>query len=242
MRSSPFSLLDADWLTAQPYAHRGLHSSGAPENSRAAFAAAIARGHGIELDVQASRGGFPFVFHDETLDRLTDEHGPVGAREAEDVERIRLKGSSETIPSLDDVLQLVAGRVPILIEVKARGPAWHRLCYGVAGSLLRYSGPAAVMSFDPRVGAWFARHHPATVRGLVVTAQGKARSRGWAERLYSVWRATPQFVASDIRDLPSRFAARLRARGMPVLTWTCRGEGDRATAALYADQIIYEDR
>ena len=80
MRSSPSGRPDTGWLTAQPYAHRGLHGPGVPENSRAAFAAAVARGHGIELDVQASRWGVPFVFHDETLDRLTDEHGPLAER------------------------------------------------------------------------------------------------------------------------------------------------------------------
>ena len=242
MRSSPFSPRDAAWLTAQPYAHRGLHGPGVPENSRAAFAAAIARGHGIELDVQASRWGIAFVFHDDTLDRLTDEHGPLAEREADELASIRLRGSSEAIPELAEILELVGGRVPVLIEVKAHGPAWHQLCYGVAASLGSYSGAAAVMSFDPRVGAWFARHYPRIVRGLVVTAQGKSRFRGWAERIYAVWRAQPHFVACDVRDLPSRFAARLRARGMPILTWTCRGEDDRAKAALHADQIIYEYR
>lgn len=242
MRSSPFSLLEADWLTAQPYAHRGLHGADAPENSRAAFAAAMTRGHGIELDVQASRWGLPFVFHDETLDRLTEEHGPLVEREADELASIRLRGGGETIPTLAEMLELVDRRVPVLIEVKAHGAAWHQLCYGVAASLESYSGAAAVMSFDPRVGAWFARHHPRIARGLVVTAQGKGRARGWAERLYSVWRARPHFIACDIRDLPSRFAARLRSSGMPVLTWTCRSDADRAKAALYADQIIYEDR
>jgi glycerophosphoryl diester phosphodiesterase len=240
MRSSPSGRPDAGWLTAQPYAHRGLHGPGAPENSRAAFAAAIARGHGIELDVQASLSGSAFVFHDEGLDRLTGESGPLAARGAEELERIRLTGSDETIPTLDDVLDLVGGRMPVLIEVKARGRASRRLCSSVATSLCRYGGPAAVMSFDPRVGGWFARHFPQFVRGLVVTEQGKGRARGRLERAYSLWRARPDFLAYDIRDLPSPFSVRQRARGLPVLTWTCRGAADRAKAALHADQIIYE--
>lgn len=240
MRSLPSGRPDAAWLTARPYAHRGLHGRGVPENSRAAFSAAIAKGDGIELDVRASRRGVAFVFHDEILDRLTDDRGPLAERDEEELARTRLRGSSETIPALDDVLELVDGRVPILIELKTSGPDCHQLCHSVAFSLSARHCRAAIMSFDPRVGAWFGRHYPRVLRGLVVTAQGKGRTRGWFERLYSLWRARPDFVACDIRDLPSRYAARLRARGIPVLTWTCRSEADRAKAALNADQIIYE--
>jgi glycerophosphoryl diester phosphodiesterase len=229
-----------DWLTARPYAHRGLHGGDVVENSRSAFAAAISAGHGIELDVQASRCGAAFVFHDERLDRLTDERGPVAGRDAAALRQVRLKGSAETIPSLEEVLALVAGRAPVLIEVKARGARRGALCESVAASLDRYAGPAAAMSFDPGVGAWFARHRPEVVRGLVVSAQGKGRARGWAERAWSVWRAGPDFIACDIRDLPSTFAAGQRARGRAILTWTCRSAGERERAARWADQIIYE--
>lgn len=229
-----------DWLTARPYAHRGLHGGGVLENSRAAFQAAIAAGHGIELDVQASRCGTAFVFHDDGLDRLSGESGPVGDRDDAELRQIRLEGSSETIPPLDEILVLVAGRVPVLIEVKARGSARRALCESVAASLDKYSGPAAAMSFDPRVGAWFAGHRPHLVRGLVVSAQSKGRVRGKAERAWSVWRARPDFIACDISDLPSAFAARQRALGRAILTWTCRSEEERARAERWADQIIYE--
>jgi hypothetical protein len=95
------------------------------------------------------------------------------------------------------------------------------------------------MSFNPEVGAWFARHAPGRLRGLVVTEQGKGL-RGVAERPLALWRSRADFLAYDIRDLPSRFADAQRAKGMPVLTWTVRSLADRARAAEHASQIIYE--
>jgi hypothetical protein len=96
------------------------------------------------------------------------------------------------------------------------------------------------MSFNPEVGRWFGRHAPRIARGLVVTESGKKGPRGRLERHLALWRSKPDFLAYDIRDLPSRFAARQRRRGIPVLTWTVRSEAERARAAVHADQIIYE--
>jgi glycerophosphoryl diester phosphodiesterase len=237
MPSSPSRQSDLRALIARPFAHRGLHGDGRIENSRAAFEAAIAAGHGIELDVQAAASGFPAVFHDETLDRLTESSGPLRDLDIEELETIRLRGSDETIPSLAAVLGLIAGRVPLLIEVKAHGPAYHQLCYHVASALHFYPGAVGVMGFNPRVGHWFARHYPRFLRGLVVSEQGKPYLRGRMERLFSRWWARPDFLACDIRDLPSRFAA---GSGLPVLTWTVRTMEDRARAAEHAAQIIYE--
>jgi hypothetical protein len=100
-------------------------------------------------------------------------------------------------------------------------------------------GAVGVMSFNPEVGAWFARHAPARLRGLVVTEQGKGL-KGMVERPLALWRSRADFLAYDIRDLPSRFADAQRASGMPVLTWTVRTIADRARAAEHASQIIYE--
>lgn len=223
-------------LIAEPFAHRGLHGPGRIENSRAAFLAAIAAGHGIELDVQASSDGEAIVFHDYELDRLTEGLGAVRTLGAAELSRIRLGDSDETIPALPEILALVGGRAPLLIEVKAPGRRAAQLNRSVAAALSVYRGPVAVMSFNPEVCHWFARNAPAVLRGLVVTEQEKGVRGRW-QRPFALWRAKPDFLAYDIRDLPSRFAA---ASGLPVLTWTVRGAADRARAANYADQIIYE--
>jgi glycerophosphoryl diester phosphodiesterase len=226
-------------LIAKPLAHRGLHGPGVPENSRAAFEAAIRAGHGIELDVQASADGQAIVFHDYKLERLTGRDGLVVAQKAAELARLRLLGSEETIPALPEVLALIAGRAGLLIEVKTPERDVAGLSRKVAEALSGYDGPVAVMSFNPEVGRWFARHAPARLRGLVVTEKGR-RWRGLYERHLALWRARPDFLAYDIRDLPSRFATAQRMKGLPVLTWTCRTLTDRARAAEHANQIIYE--
>jgi glycerophosphoryl diester phosphodiesterase len=236
LRSRPDRLAE---LIARPYAHRGLHGPGVPENSRGAFEAAIAAGHGIELDVQASRDGQALVIHDYQLDRLTEGIGPICGMVAAELEKIRLRDCDETIPSLAEVLKLIAGRAPLLIEAKSPGRRVSALSRAVLANLTGYTGPVAVMSFNPEIGRWFARRAPWVLRGLVVTEAGR-RWRGRIMRHFARRRAKPDFLAYDIRDLPSRFAAAQRARGLPVLTWTCRTDEQRARAAAHADQIIYE--
>lgn len=229
------------WLKAGEYAHRGLHGHGLVENSPAAFEAAIQRGFGIECDVQRSSDGQAMVFHDWELDRLTGDCGVVMDRTAKQLAAIPLIGSADTIPTLRQVLDLVAGRVPLLIEVKSKRE--HRvagLCMAVRRTLEGYRGPHAVMSFDPRVSRWFAGASPHTPRGLVVTEDGARTLSGNLRRHLALWHARPDFLAYDVRDFPSRFAAAQRARGLPVLTWTVRSAELRAKAAAHADAPIAE--
>ena len=251
MQLWPLSLLDESLapapglkrvarLAGAPFAHRGLHGRGRIENSRAAFEAAMAKGHGIELDVQASGDGFPFVFHDYELGRLTDEQGRLSDRTAAELSRIRLKGSDETIPQLSEILDLVASRVPLLIEVKAPDRNVVPLCLSVLRALEGYRGPVGVMSFNPEIAHWFAVNAPRVTRGLVVTETGRRRWRGAIARRLAFWRARPDFLAYDIRDLPSRFVKQARGRGLPVFTWTVRDAIQAKTARKNADQIIYE--
>lgn len=229
------------WLGEHDYAHRGLHGAGVPENSPAAFRAAIARGLGIECDVQRSRDGKAMVFHDWQLDRLTAESGEVSRLSAEQLGRIVLTGGLEPIPTLRQVLGEVAGRVPILIEIKSRRQdRIAALCLAVRRVLEGYAGRHAVMSFDPRVSRWYHRHSPHTVRGLVVSEGEDRALSGKIRRRLALWHARPDFLAYDVRDLPSRFAAAQRARGLPVATWTVRSAEHRERAARHADADIAE--
>ena len=228
------------FLKAQPYAHRGLHGRGIIENSRAAFSAAIALGHGIETDVQAARDGEAMVFHDAALERLTASTGDVAAHTPAELAQITLRGTTETIPQLPEILALVAARVPVLIEIKAKGPRVAPLCLSVRRALEGYCGDAAIMSFNPLVGAWFAENAARIVRGLVVTEEGKRGTKGAVERWASMAKAKPDFLAYDVRDLPSKFAGAARARGIPVLTWTVRNTDAERRAFAHADEVIYE--
>ena len=252
MRLSPFAPIDGllapapdparvGWLRQWDFAHRGLHDAQAPENSPRAFAGAIKRGMGIECDVQKSRDGRAMVFHDWTLERLTGETGPIGERDAAELETIAVGGSSDRMPTLDRLLDQIAGQVPLLIEVKSkrdRNPL--PLCLAVRRALEGYRGDVAVMSFDPRVPKWFFRHARDVVRGLVVTEEGTRNVKGRWRRQLALWHAKPDFLAYDIRDLPSAFANEQRERGLPLCTWTVRSPELRARAAVHADAPIAE--
>jgi glycerophosphoryl diester phosphodiesterase len=240
MPSSPSRRAELERLGRVPFAHRGLHGGALVENSGGAIAAAVARGFGVELDVQLSLDGEAMVFHDYELDRLTAAKGPVAARTAAELQSVRLNLCDEAMPRLPEALSIVGCRAPLLIEVKSPDRRADRLCAAVAEALAGYQGPVGVMSFNPEVGAWFARRFAHVLRGLVVTESGRRGARGRIERRLALWRARADFLAYDVRNLPSRFAGAARARGLPVYTWTVRSGADRAAAAAHADQIIFE--
>ena len=252
MRSLLFGLLDkwragtpkpekVAWLGSTGYAHRGLHGAGRPENSLAAAHAAMALGLGIECDVQRSSDGLAMVFHDFELERLTAESGAVNDRSAAELGQIALTGGDEPIPTLRQLLDAIGGKVPLLIEIKTkRETRFAATCLAVRRVLEGYRGQHAVMSFDPRVVRWFADHSPLTVRGLVVTEEGAKALGGKLKRRLALWHARPDFLAYDVRDLPSRFSASQRKRGLPLLTWTVRSPEHRERAEKHADAPIAE--
>jgi glycerophosphoryl diester phosphodiesterase len=229
------------WLTRQAYAHRGLHDGSVPENSLAGFAAAIARGLGIECDLRVSADGRAMVFHDAELERLTGHAGRTSELSVGELTALRLRGSAEHIPTLRDMLSLVAGQVPLLLELKTnRHESVHRLCRAVRRDIDGYRGELAVMSFDPRIGNWFAQRLPDLPRGLVVSEEDARTLAGAIRRRLSLRHARPQFLAYDIRDLPSRFAARQAARGLALLTWTVRSAAQIETARAAGATPILE--
>ena len=232
----------AAFLAHRAYAHRGLHHEGGPiENSMPAFSAALAAGYGIECDVRLSRDGIAFVFHDAELDRLTDTTGPVATRTAVELDAIALKGGNGGIPRLSALLSLVGMRVPVLIELKIDAVREIApLCRAVLGDLSEHPSQAVIMSFHPGVGAWFAHNASHIVRGLVMSEEN---ARGWAaslRRRLDIAGAKPDFLAYDIRSLPSTNATLFRAMGHPVLSWTVCTAQDRARATQHADAIIFE--
>lgn len=207
----------------------------------AAFRAAIDASLGIECDVRVSHDGVAMVFHDASLLRMTGSVGDLRDLSAEHLDRQFLPDGG-AIPRLDALLALCGEDVPLLIEIKATGRIAAPLCIAVAGDLAKHPmARAAVMSFNPFAMRWFARHRPNIVRGLVMTEQESRGWRGIIARNLALWIAKPDFLACDIRDLPSSSSSRARATAMPVLTWTVRTVSDRERAATYADQMIFEE-
>ncbi|UXU75810.1 MULTISPECIES: glycerophosphodiester phosphodiesterase family protein [unclassified Paracoccus (in: a-proteobacteria)] len=235
-----------------PIAHRGLHDERLPENSLAAFRAAIAHGYGIECDIQRAMDNTPMVFHDYELGRLTDiENGTVAASTPAQLSRLHLRESDETIPTLAAALQEVAGRVPLLIEIKDptidSGPEVGALPERVAQALEGYKGPVAVMSFNPHVVAAFHRAAPQIAVGLTTCAfeagewpmlDAPTRQRLAAIADFDAVGAC--FISHDRADLDNPAVAALKARGVPVLTWTIRSPEAEAAARRVADNITFE--
>ena len=235
-----------DWLTARPVAHRGLHdaASGVIENTPSAFAAAIAGNYAIECDLQIAADGEAMVFHDDTLDRLTDRQGAVAALSSHDLKAVSFKASSDRMMSLGDLCGLVAGRVTLILELKSHFEGDRRLAQRIADVLQGYAGPVAAMSFDPaQVGA-LSDLAAGLPRGLVGQSDYRAESSRTASRWSygtEVFRSRPHFIAWSVKDLPG--VAPLFARhtfGLPLLTWTVRSEDDRKRARRWADQMIFE--
>ena len=244
--------LPASFLN-RPIAHRGFHNleAGIPENSVAAFEAAIEAGYGIELDVQRALDDAPMVFHDYDLDRLTAETGPIAQRTAEALGMIPLIGGTGTIPTLAQVLDLVAGRVPLLIEIKDQdgglGPNIGPLEQAVADALRPYKGDAAVMSFNPHSITRMADLRPDIPRGLVTCDFTKDDWETVPETTLDRLRDIPDFdgvgasfISHEANDLDRPRVASLKASGVPILCWTIRSPQAEAEAGKIAVNVTFE--
>lgn len=237
----------------RPIAHRGLHDAklGVIENTAPAFAAAITKGYGIECDLRPANGGLPIVFHDETLERLVDGKGLVARLDGDDIKRLRYKKSGEGIMTFAGLLELVGGRVPLLVEIKSE---WDKPDAAFISKIAKlahgYKGPIALMSFDPAVMSAVCAGAPKIPRGIV---SGSYEGDGWWKRKLSATRAAalrdllesgpaaPDFYAYQVSALPTPVTRYVReVVGLPLFTWTVRTAKDRAIAAKWADAAIFE--
>jgi len=245
--------LHPDFLT-RPLAHRGLHDrpKGVPENSMAAFRAAIANGYGIELDVQGTADAQAMVFHDDNLDRLTAQTGPVRGKTAAALGLIKLRDSAEKIPTLAEVLALVDGQVPLLVEIKDQdgqlGANTGQLERATALALAHYDGPVAVMSFNPHAMAIVREHAPDLSIGLVTCdfISGREWRQISPERLESLNeianfdRLGASFISHDRADLERPRITQLKQAGAAILCWTIRSKKQESEARKIADNITFE--
>jgi glycerophosphoryl diester phosphodiesterase len=240
-----------EWLIARPVAHRGLHdaATGIVENTPSAFAAAIAANYAIECDIQISADGEAMVFHDHALERLTEGSGDVNAMSAADLKRVAFRATADRMITLGELCELVAGRATLLVEIKSRFDGDLRLVTRAAEVLARYSGHVALMSFDPAPIAALRTLAPRLPRGIVAERHYThsewsplpARTKRALAYFEHALRSRPQFIAYSVADLASAIPRLARTvLGLPLLTWTVRTDVDRARAARYADQMIFE--
>lgn len=239
------------WLTARPFAHRGLHDNaqGIIENSTAAATAAIAKNYAIECDVQCTKDGEAVVFHDVMLDRLTLAEGDVGARRALEITRLPYRHGTGTVARLADFLATIDGRVPVIVEIKSRIDGDIRLAERVARIAASYAGPLALQSFDPDVLAQCRTFGVAAPLGLVAQADYEdedwqtftEETRARLVTLIDFPSIAPDFLAWRAIDLPHPVPLLCRSEmDMPVLAWTLRDAASRDAAMQSADQVIFE--
>ena len=244
--------LSSAFLT-RPIAHRGYHNKaeGVIENSPSAFAAAIAAGYPIELDLQLSRDGVPMVFHDDTLNRLTAETGAVRDRDAAKLETFSLKGGTDRIPTLARVLQQIDAAVPLLIELKDQhgtmGDTDGVLERAALDVLRDYAGPFALMSFNPSMVAKVAELSPDTPRGFIGSAWRKVDEphvpvdrRAELATIPDFERIGADFLSHDHTNLESPRVEQLKAQGVPILCWTIRSPEQENQARKFANNITFE--
>ena len=228
---------DADMLRPfanRYYAHRGLYQKdqSIPENSLTAFNAACENGFGMELDVQLSKDGEVVVFHDDNLKRMCGIDQPVSALTLAELKDLRLAGTAEQIPTFTEMLEVVAGRGPLIVELKPSPVAIRdELCRKTCQILKAYQGDYCVESFDPAIVSWFKAHAPEIMRGQLIMPYGRYNKKIPAIARFAMSRcltnatARPHFIACDIRHdcFPVTLAEKL---GAIKVAWTSRQAGD----------------
>lgn len=239
------------WLTARPIAHRGLHdrARGIIENMPLAIDAAVARNFAIEVDLQPSADGEAMVHHDYVLGRLAEGTGELLSLTSEQLKQAVFKNTSDRMMTLGDLCARVAGKVPLVLEIKSRFDGSRTLVKRMAEVLASYKGPVAAMSFDPDQVAAVREVMPQLTRGIV--AERHYVDGEWKQlppqkihemtALRHAFRTRPHFVSYSITDLPA--PAPWIARnifGCALITWTVRTPEQQAKTYRYADQMTFE--
>lgn len=230
------------WLVETPIAHRGLHGKDCPENSLSAFGKAIDAGYPIELDVQLIADGTVVVFHDESLSRLTDNDGYIKFLNKSDLDILFLKDSKEKIPTFEEVLSFVDGRVPLLIELKNQGKVGE-LEKIVIELLKDYKGQYAVQSFNPYVLEYFHKHAPNILRGQLAgffKGEKLAYFKKFALKRMMLNKkiSKPDFISYEAKRVPNRFVRKYKK--LPLLVWTVTSQSEYLKVVKYCDNVIFE--
>lgn len=230
------------WLVETPIAHRGYHDKNIPENSLGAFAKAIEKGYAIELDVQLLSDNTVVVFHDDSLARMTGNDGYTKFLSKQDLKALRLKDSKETIPTLEEVLKFVDGKVPLLIEIKNKHKV-GQLEQSVIDILKGYAGEFAVHSFNPFSLGYFRTHAPQILRGQLSGYFKKDKITWINKHLLKRLRfnkkvSQPDFISYEAAYLPNRFVK--KHRNLPLLAWTVRSKEEYLEVVKHCDNIIFE--
>ena len=236
-------------LQGWSYAHRGLHDAEKPENSMAAFRAALEKGYGIELDVHLLKDGNLAVIHDSKLMRTTGRAGKVEDLTTEALADYRLEGTQETIPTFRQVLDLFAGKAPLIVELKTDGSNYPKLTEAVCQMMDTYQGAFCLESFDPRCIRWLRKNRPELCRGQLTENFFKSKTSPlpWYLKLalskqLMNFLTLPHFVSYKFADRKTfgNFLVR-KLWGVPCVTWTLVSPREHETALKEGWIPIFEN-
>ncbi len=236
-----------DELWEAHYAHRGLYSKdqSVPENSLAAFAAAAEAGYGMELDITITADDEAAVFHDDMLTRACGVDKDIRGCTLDELRGCRLFGTTEGIPLFSEMLELVDGRVPLIVELKS-AKRYRELCAEAAALLDVYAGPYCIESFDPRIVRWFYKHRPGVVRGQLAGGLRSYETTTFIQSLLMSSLLTnamcrPHFVAYRHQDVYRKIGLRAyKLMGGRLVAWTVQNYEDAQSLRKYFDAIIFE--
>ena len=237
---------DTDFLKERYIAHRGLFDKNnkIPENSIIAFQKAIQNNYSIELDVHLLKDGKIVVFHDDNLKRMTGLDKKVIDCDYEEIQKLKLDNTENKIPLFDDVLRLVDGKVPILIEIKSDRKAGETE-KELMKILKDYKGKYAVQSFSPFSVLWFKKNYPEIIRGQLSCKFSKDRmlkiKKYFLKNLFFNFLTEPDFVSYSIDSFPNKSVEKFKNSGKLVLGWTVRSKDDLEKSKKFCDNIIGEN-
>ncbi len=231
------------WLVKDYIAHRGLHTKELPENSIGAIVNALEAGYPIELDVRQIADGNIVIFHDESLARMTHQDGYTKNLVTNELSSYKLAGTEFTIPTLEEVLQIVDGQVPLLIEIKNEGKVGE-LESKLWSILKNYNGEFAIQSFNPYTLEWFKNNAPHVWRGQLSSFFKDVnlsffKKFALKRMLLNKKVSCPNFISYDTRFLPNYYVKRYKK--IPLLAWTVNSQSEYMRVVKYCDNIIFEN-
>ncbi len=235
-----------EWLINKNIAHRGLHSNDfrVPENSLLAFRLAVEKNISIELDVHALKDGTVVVFHDDNLKRMTGVDKKISECTYEEIRKLKLLDSNQTIPLLAEVFDLVNNKVPILIEIKNTSKLGY-LERRLLSILKKYNGRCAIQSFNPFSLIWFRINANYIYRGQLssyfIHEKLFFMKKCLIKKLFFNFLVKPNFISYNIENLPNKRVRKIREKGIPIFGWTIRNEYEYKKAKMYCDSIIFEN-
>ena len=232
-------LVNDSWLLNKPIAHRGLWGNGIVENTLSAYKNAVDNGYPIEIDLYSSKDGVLFSFHDTSLKRMTGAEGLIYEKTAKELKELNLLDGNEKIPTFDEVLSLVDGKVPLLIELKDQPN--NAYVDKVVERLKDYKGEFAIQSFNPLYIKRVKELAPKFIRGILATKTHSKTlpfiKRQVVKNMLLNFLIKPDFISYSFEDLPLK---KRKIKNTPLISWTITSQADYEKIKPYVKNIIFE--